>query len=98
MLLAEYDPMNLMFEDMPYNEYDREVDEILLRLDEISSPDVFGQVIYEIFVGCFGVTFAVPGKSPSESTKEQFASIGNIAWHIWEYWQEEVQKKRASLL
>ncbi len=54
MLLAEYDPMNLMFEDMPYDEYDIEVAEILLRLNEIGSPDIFEQVIYDTFVHCFG--------------------------------------------
>lgn len=93
LLLADYDPMGLVGGGAPYNEYDIEVDVILLRLNEAVSPDMLGQIMYEAFVQCFGRTFVRPDEQHSEQQKALFASIGNIAWHIWEYWKEEGRKQ-----
>jgi hypothetical protein len=40
-LLAEYDPMHLLIMGAPSDEYDIEVDVILLRLNEASSPTIW---------------------------------------------------------
>jgi len=89
-LLAEYDPMGLMsIPGMPSNEYDIEVDVILSRLNEASSPTVLGQIIYETFVQCFGRTFAPPDQPPSERTRVWFEAMGEKAWTSWRRWREE---------
>jgi len=88
-LLAEDDPMGLVRGGAPYDEYDIEVDAILLRLNEASSPTLLGQIIYEAFVECFGSTFAPPNTQPSERAQAHFAALGEKAWTSWQRWKEE---------
>lgn len=91
ILLAGYDPMDLVRGGAPDDEYDIEVDAILLRLNEASSPMVLGQIIYEAFVECFGPTFASPNTQPSERTKARFTAMGEKAWASWRRWKEEAK-------
>ena len=56
LLLADYDPMGLVRGGAPLNEYEPEVDAILLRLHEASSPSTLGHIIYETIVAYFGST------------------------------------------
>jgi hypothetical protein len=87
-LLAEYDPMHLIAMGAPRDEYEPEVDVILLRLPEASSPSTLGQIIYEAFVHCFGSTFSLlPYQSSSERTKTRFAAMGEKAWASWRQWK-----------
>lgn len=89
-LLAEYDPMNLIVMGAPSDEYDLEVDVILQRLPEASSPSSLGQIIYEAFVHCFGSSFSLlPYQSTSERTKTHFAVMGEKAWTRWRQWEGE---------
>ena len=90
-LLAEDDPVGLVRGGAPYDEYDIEVDVILLRLNEASSPALMGKIIYEGFVECFGSTFALPNTQPSERTQARFAALGEKAWMNWQRWQEKAQ-------
>ncbi len=92
LLLTEYDPMYLMsIPGIPPDEYDYEVDNILLRLNEASSPTLLGQIIYETFVKCFGSTFALPDTPPSEHTRKRFAAMGEKAWTSWRRWKGEAK-------
>lgn len=68
-LLADEDPMYLIDIGAPDNEYDIEVEYLLPRLPEATSSSEAGQIVYEVFVKCFGTTFAPDNKPPSESTK-----------------------------
>lgn len=91
-LLADEDPMYLINAGAPADEYEHEAENILLHLPEATSPNELGQIIYEVFVKCFGTTFAPDNKPPSESTKRRFAAMGEKAWTLWVRWQAETQQ------
>lgn len=93
-LLGEADLMGFVFSGISADEYDIEVDELLLRLPEASSPNQLGQIIYEVFVKCFDIAFA-PADEPEPSTersKQLFATMGEKAWALWMRWQAEAQQ------
>ena len=91
-LLAEYDPMGLVSIGAPYDEYDIEVDRILLRLPETTSPKALGQLIYETFVACFGSSFALSDQQPSKNKYSRFKVLGEKAWTLWQRWKKESQQ------
>ena len=92
-LLAEEDPMGLVRWGASRNEYEPEMDAILLRLHEATSPNVLGDIIYETFVEYFGTTFAPPNAPLSQCTREYFAALGEKAWTSWKHWQGETHQE-----
>ena len=75
----------------PSDEYESEVDAILLQLPEASSPTVLGRIIYETFVKSFAITPDPPIPQPSETERVRFAVLGEKAWTSWTRWKEEIE-------
>lgn len=88
-LLAEDDPKGLVTGGAPHNEYEPEVDAILLRLHKADSPSALGHLIYEIFVEYFGATCAPSNALPSEYARLHFEALGERAWMAWKQWEEK---------
>lgn len=84
-LLAEYDLIGLVKMGAPKDEYEPEVDVILGRLNEASSPDALRQIIYEAFVQCFSLS----DEALVVGVKAQLEVIGSVAWNSWRRWQRE---------
>lgn len=93
-ILAKDDPMNLVRIGAPENEYQWEVDRILLRLNEANSPSELGDIIYEAFVSGFGMSFASQGEQSYQHYKPRFQGLGEAAWNVWERWREETEQKK----
>jgi hypothetical protein len=92
-ILAKDDPMNLVRIGAPDNEYQWEVDRILLRLNEAKSPSKLGDIIYEAFVQGFGKSFASQGEQSYRDYKPRFEALGEVAWKAWERWKEEKEQE-----
>ncbi len=95
-ILAKDDPMNLVRIGAPVNEYDLEVNTILLRLHDAHSPEELGDIIYTVFVSAFGKSFASRGELSYQQYKPRFQALGETAWNEWMRWKEEKKEGEAS--
>ncbi|GCE18984.1 hypothetical protein KDK_27840 [Dictyobacter kobayashii] len=62
----------------PDNEYDIEVDAVLLRMKETRSVDMLSTIIYEEIVRCFGLSLANP--------KTSYNKIAASVWETYQNW------------
>ncbi len=86
--------MGLIRAGAPDDEYNLEVDTILSRLHEASSPNALGHIIYETFVAYFDSAFTSPNTPPSERTRKRFATLGEKVWASWKDWERETHTEK----
>src|ERR1700753_2723735 len=77
-ILASYDPLGLIAGGAPDDEYDIEVDAILLRLEEAKSVDILSEIIHQEFIRCFGL--------PPDYPKTLYNDIAPSAWDTYQRW------------
>lgn len=77
-ILASYDPLGLISCGAPDDEYDIEVDAILLRMQEAKSVDMLSEIIYEEFVRCFSLSSTHP--------KTPYNNIADSVWNTYQRW------------
>ncbi|GCE26348.1 hypothetical protein KDA_18320 [Dictyobacter alpinus] len=80
-ILASYDPLGLVSSGAPDNEYDIEVDAVLLRMKEAKSVDMLSTIIYEEFVRCFSL--------PPTHPKAPYNTIAASVWDTYQRWLQE---------
>lgn len=83
-ILASSDPLGLVASGAPDDEYDIEVDVILLRMGEATSLDILSDIIYEEFIRCFGL--------PTDYPKTAYTTIAVRVWEAYQRWLHERKK------
>jgi hypothetical protein len=92
-ILAVHDLEGLIAFGAPNDEYDIEVDAVLLRIKDIRSAKKLGRCIYEEFVRCFRSSLEferIPATTPY-----RFLTIAQEVWSEYQRWLKE---QKGSLL
>lgn len=87
-ILASYDPLGLIASGAPDDEYDIEVDAIVLRMEEAKSLDILSKIIYEEFIRCFGL--------PTDYPKTAYDNIAASVWDVYQRWLSD--RKSCSMI
>ena len=69
-----------------------ELELILLRINEASSAETFGRIIFDAVARCSGYYYP-PERALSAQWQEYYTDLGKIAWNAWRRWREEMQLK-----
>ena len=80
-ILASYDPLVLVASGAPDDEYDVEVDAILLRMGEATSLDILSDIVYEEFSRSFNLSADYP--------KTVYTTIAARVWETYQRWLRE---------
>jgi hypothetical protein len=83
-ILASCDPLGLIAGGAPDDEYDIEVDAILLRMEEAKSVDILSEIIYEEFIRWFDL--------PSDYPKTLYNNITSSVWDTYQRWLSDREK------
>jgi hypothetical protein len=83
-ILASYDPLGLIAGGAPDDEYDIEVDVILLRMEEAKLADILSKIIYDEFIRWFSL--------PPDYPKTPYNNIASSVWDTYQRWLSDRKK------